>query len=665
MDRTIEKIMNTKFFNNAIIGNKNIKATFSDKGELLRAYYPNVDFNQFIDFFHTGVKINDSTIIYLHEDINNKYNQYYTENTNILNTEIENTYFNLNIKQTDFISIKNNLIIKKYTFANNNKVNLNINFIAYSKLLTNQNNMISGKIIDNGIIQYNHDFAFCTFAKQKISGHRLNDVENYIRDGILTDKDYIGMSEASAVTYNLGELKPGDKVEFSLFIFIENNNNIKNIEEIEDKITELEKIDVNKEYSQAKKYWNAYLQKHDGLKIKEHENIIKDERIIKIYNRTILLFPLLQNEETGGVSAALEIDEQRQKSGRYSYCWPRDSVFVTKAFDKLNMVKETEKFYENFCKRTQSKNGMWEQRFYTDCRLAPCWGYQIDETASVIYGIYEHYKEVKNEKFIINNLKMCENALHFLFKYLENIFNESEIEEDIVKKEIEQKTKELGKEHDKIYKHLSYDLWEMNEGIHIYSLASIYSAMEAMLKIYEISKKKYENNRLRLEQISKNEAKIKKEINNIKKYIENNLYDENTKILKRNVQDNKMDISIMGTVYPFNLFSPKEKKILNTVEKINLTLRTYTGGYLRFEQDNYMEGQNPWPISTLWMALYYIKAGNRKKATECLEFVTKSATNLGFLAEQVDNSSMKPSWVIGLGWSHAMYIITLAEILKK
>lgn len=106
MDRTIEKIMNTKFFNNAIIGNKNIKATFSDKGELLRAYYPNVDFNQFIDFFHTGVKINDSAIIYLHEDINNKYNQYYTENTNILNTEIENTYFNLNIKQTDFISIK-------------------------------------------------------------------------------------------------------------------------------------------------------------------------------------------------------------------------------------------------------------------------------------------------------------------------------------------------------------------------------------------------------------------------------------------------------------------------------------------------------------------------------------------------------------------------------
>ena len=40
---------------------------------------------------------------------------------------------------------------------------------------------------------------------------------------------------------------------------------------------------------------------------------------------------------------------------------------------------------------------MWEQRFYTDGNLAPCWGYQIDETASVIYGVYEHYKITKRK----------------------------------------------------------------------------------------------------------------------------------------------------------------------------------------------------------------------------------------------------------------------------
>lgn len=75
-----------KYFNEAIIGNKKMMATYTSKGEMLRVCYPNVDFKQFIDLFHTGVKINDSQIIYLHNDINNIYKQKYIEDTNILKT---------------------------------------------------------------------------------------------------------------------------------------------------------------------------------------------------------------------------------------------------------------------------------------------------------------------------------------------------------------------------------------------------------------------------------------------------------------------------------------------------------------------------------------------------------------------------------------------------
>ena len=52
--------MKTKYFNDAIIGNKNLKATFSKKGELLRLFYPTTDYKQFIEKLYTGVKINDS-----------------------------------------------------------------------------------------------------------------------------------------------------------------------------------------------------------------------------------------------------------------------------------------------------------------------------------------------------------------------------------------------------------------------------------------------------------------------------------------------------------------------------------------------------------------------------------------------------------------------------
>ena len=110
---------------------------------------------------------------------------------------------------------------------------------------------------------------------------------------------------------------------------------------------------------------------------------------------------------------------------------------------------------------------------------------------------------------------MCENAMHFLFKYLEYNFNEEE-KQDLVKKEIQDKIKEEGREKDHIYKHKSYDLWEMNEGVHLYSLASIYSAFTAMKHIYEETREKFQTNRLKIEQIEKNIVKMNKEQENIK-----------------------------------------------------------------------------------------------------------------------------------------------------
>mgnify|MGYP003301440719 CR=1 FL=1 len=55
--------MNKKYFNDAFIGNKNITASFSKYGELLRLYYPAPDYRQYSDFFHVGLKINDSNIM--------------------------------------------------------------------------------------------------------------------------------------------------------------------------------------------------------------------------------------------------------------------------------------------------------------------------------------------------------------------------------------------------------------------------------------------------------------------------------------------------------------------------------------------------------------------------------------------------------------------------
>ena len=635
----------SKYLNEAIIGNKNVLATFSSKGEMLRIFYPSRDNRQYLNYFHMGLKINDSDIIYLHDDINNVYKQYYETDTNILNTEIINTYFEIKVLQTDFVMLKEDVIVRRYILINENNIDLDVNFLVHSELLSDQNNFVGAKVVDGGMMQYAHDFSLSTFAKSnKLLSHQLNNSKETIRTAIIKDKDYIGMSKDSSLSYSLGVIKPNEKKEIEICVLL--NDNKKTICEVENEIERIKKVDIQKEYSSCKTYWRKYVKEHDGLKLDEPKSEY-EEKILEIYIRSILLFPLLTNQSTGGIIAAPEVDEERAHCGRYCYCWPRDAVFITRALDVLTMHKEAEKFYSVFCRNTQSKNGMWEQRFYTDGRLAPCWGYQIDETASVVYGVYTHYLYTKNEKFLKENLQMCEKAIDFLKRYVNDIFEKKE-----------------NPEYENKY-HVSYDLWEMNEGIHLYSLASIYGAFDAILNIYKVLGKNVSDfeggNRLKNEKVAKSSKEIETLRTKLKKYINENLYDETKSCYVRNETDKKMDISLLGAVVPFKVFTPKEKKVLNTVERINLSLRTYTGGYQRFENDHYMNG-NPWVISNLWMTLYYLEKGEKKNAKETFDFVLKTAGRHYLLSEQIDNNTLKPNWVIGLGWSHAMFILVLEKM---
>ena len=645
--------MKKKYYNEAIIGNEKLAVSFSSKGELLRLFYPTRDCRQFVDEMLAGVKVNDSMIIYLHDDINNQYEQYYTENTNVLNTKIKNTYFNLSILQTDFVSISKNVIVKRYTFTNQNSIDLNVNFLLYSKLLSSFNNMVGTRVENDIFMQYSHNYTFCVFSKTPILSYKLNGSKDVISSGILHDKDYIGMSNDSAVSFDIGILKPGETKEFDLFIYINSNREKYKFNEIMADIESIRKIDINKEQNEVEKYWKNFVKKHDGLKIlsnqKEWEKLISGEKensgitykkyleMRNVYTRSILLFPLLSNYQTGGISAALEVDEERDNCGRYAYCWPRDAVFITNALELLNMNDQVDKFYRIYSKETQSRNGMWEQRFYTDGRLAPCWGYQIDETASIVYGVWKHYKKKKDKEFLKQTYSMCKSAINYLIGY----FNSVCLGQD----EKNQNEKE------RYITHESYDLWEMHEGIHLYSLSAIYAAFKSMIQIEKELNEKAKTDEL-LEYAEK-----------VKKYCLTNFVNNEENTLKRNNKDNICDISLLGTIIPFEMLEKNDKTLENTIERINLNLRTYTGGYIRFENDNYLGGNNPWPIATLWMALYNLKIGNKAEALKQIEFITNTATKHGLLAEQIDNQTMQSKWVIGLGWSHAMYIIALASLL--
>ena len=632
--------MRTKYFNEGIIGNQKVTASFTSKGEMLRLFFDSVDYKQLIDTYHIAIKVNDSASIYLHDDVNNIYHQEYVKDTNILKTEIINTYFNVGVTEYTFVPMNENMIIRSFKVKNNSKNDLKINLLVYSKLLTNINNDSCGLIKDDALVQYNHDYAVCTFAKEKLDSYQINGVDSTFASGNIWGKDYVGMSPESGIKYNLESFKPGEEKVFNLCILVNDNSKRNLLCDLDNEIIRIRKKDLNKELEIVEKYWKKYVKEHDKLGINKKNNI--SYKVKELYNRTILLFPLLTNSEVGGISAGVEVDEYKTKCGRYSYCWPRDAAFITRAFDIVGMEKETEKFYTSFCKKTQNKNGSWEQRFYTDGHLAPSWGYQIDETASVIHGVYDHYKNTKSKEFLKDCLKMCENAVIYLEKYVDDLLS---------RKYSFQK---------------SYDLWEEYEGISLYSISTIFGAYTAAIEMFNDAKTLFEEkNRLKIEALNKQIKILENQRVNLKQYALVEFYNDEKKTYVRNNDDKKLDISLLGAVVPFKMFTAKEKKVLNTVEKINMTLRTFTGGYIRYEGDTYMGGYNPWPIATCWMALYNLEAGDEKEAIENFKFVINTVSDNGLLGEQVNNDIMKPCWIFGLTWSHAMFIIVLEELLNR
>ena len=147
------------------------------------------------------------------------------------------------------------------------------------------------------------------------------------------------MSNDSSISYNLEKLKPGEEIEFCIYISIMQGSDIKSIES---KLEGIRNIDFKKELEKTKKYWEKYVKEHDTIKL-TNSNTEYMKKIEKIYKRTILLYPLLTNHTTGGISAAVEIDENRTKCGRYSYCWPRDRNIYNKCARYIKYAKRNRK----------------------------------------------------------------------------------------------------------------------------------------------------------------------------------------------------------------------------------------------------------------------------------------------------------------------------------
>ena len=105
---------------------------------------------------------------------------------------------------------------------------------------------------------------------------------------------------------------------------------------------------------------------------------------------------------------------------------------------------------------------------------------------------------------------------------------------------------------------------------------------------------------------------------------------------------------------------------LNTIEELLLDISP-SGGSARYEDDNYFRSEpaykgNPWFVTTLWMAQYYARNGQKEKASKYIEWTMKNSLNSGLLSEQISPEDSKIVGVTPLVWSHAELINTIIDV---
>ncbi|TYQ16632.1 UNVERIFIED_CONTAM: oligosaccharide amylase [Acetivibrio alkalicellulosi] len=638
--------MSKPYFNDAIIGNSRMLCCVTKKGELIRLFWPNIDYPQHIERMLTGIFFNryKNSTLWFNED-NWCHNQLYIEDTNILKTLCEDREKGLKIEQLDFVLYDRDILIRSYTIENTGENEVDLGFVQYSSAISTTSELRSTLFDFNvdALIHYRHGYYISVLSDFEVLQFQLgNNAFDCARHTELNGYDSIGMMNDGALSWKIGTVLPRERKKINLFICA--SHTLKGVKELA-KACKL--INVEEQLSNTKDYWHNYLKKARQVETSNNQ-------VNTLYKRSLLVFKLMSDEKTGGLLASAEIDEEFTKCGRYAYCWGRDAAFITEALDVSGLSHTVDKFYK-WAAKTQEEDGSWHQRYYMDGNLAPSWGMQIDETGTLIWGMLKHYKLTKDSFFIEQMWNSIKLGVEFLVNFID--------EETGLPKP-------------------SHDLWEERVGEHTYSAAAVYAGIKAGVEagrivnasseiinkwdmVASLVKRAIEKN-LWSDKANRFIRSIRTKLNSWGSENSENttIITVNNKGYKRDVtlEDWTIDTSILGVSVPFEVFDPKDERVKSTVEAIEKALTCHpVGGIKRYENDNYVGG-NPWILTTLWVALYYIKVGEYKRAKNYFDWAVNCTTELGFLPEQISRDKGKPCWVIPLTWSHAMFVLVFVKL---
>ncbi|MCK5628940.1 glycoside hydrolase family 15 protein, partial [Candidatus Bathyarchaeota archaeon] len=150
--------------------------------------------------------------------------------------------------------------------------------------------------------------------------------------------------------------------------------------------------------------------------------------IVKMFKRSLLILRT-QIDNGGGIIASGDSDILRFNKDTYSYVWPRDGAFVVMGLDAAGYHHITQRFFK-FCEKIMTNKGFLFQKYNSDGSWGSTWHpwvnskkefqlpIQEDETALVVYSLWNHYQQAKDIEFVapLHETLVCK-AADFMAKY--------------------------------------------------------------------------------------------------------------------------------------------------------------------------------------------------------------------------------------------------------
>lgn len=402
---------------------------------------------------------------------------------------------------------------------------------------------------------------------------------------------------------------------------------------------------LNGRLQETRSWWHKWL----STATETTHSMSQDERTV--INKSLMVIKA-HTDKRGGVIASCDSSIYNYGRDYYSYVWPRDGAYAMWPLIRLGYTEEPQKFFE-FCRDTLSDEGYLMHKYQPDRAVGSTWHpllhgrhrelpIQEDETAGVIYMLGEYLAASGDRDFVASlYMTLIQPAANFMADFRD------------------EQTK---------LPHASYDLWEEKFLTNTYTVALTYQALLTAADFADTFE--YPDDAVRwraaAHEISENVAPL---FNTERKaYRKGYLLQEDGTLQ----YDDTLDVSSMYGMLMYADKSFAGDQTEQTVKAVETTLldKSPSGGSPRYEHDNYFAADqqylgNPWFVTTLWLAQYYIRIDKADEARRLVDWTVQHALPSGVLSEQINPSNGSIIGVTPLVWSHAELINTLLDLRHK